>query len=125
MPRLLAAVASAGAFLLAMLAPIPAHAATTNTNRAAAAAVACARPGGSWGYQTTTVDSTPIRTGPYEACAKVGPNVPAGTWIWAYCKLTNDYGNLWYRVETYNGSHSGWAYSTHFPYNVRNNVAWC
>ncbi|OEJ23637.1 hypothetical protein AR457_03135 [Streptomyces agglomeratus] len=88
-------------------------------------AVVCERPSRGYGYLTYTMDSTPVRTGPYQECRKDGPSVPANRDTHVFCKLSNDFGNLWYSVSVTSTGQRGWAYSSHFPAGVRDRVVWC
>ncbi|MEH1124340.1 hypothetical protein [Micromonospora sp. CPCC 206061] len=84
------------------------------------AAVDCGNiPGGGWSYYATTLDSTPVRVGPYEACSR-SRTAAAGSRIRVNCYLYNDYGNLWYKVEE-----SKFVYSSHFSSSVKNQVGVC
>src|SRR5882757_7884661 len=81
------------------LALVPALHATTAS--AAVAADCGARPGGGWVYNAKTLDSSPVRTGPYEACTKK-KTYAAGKSVALACWLTNSYGNLWYKENSSN-----------------------
>lgn len=56
-----------------------------------------------------TIDSSPGRTGPYEACSRVA-TIPADTPLYVSCYVENSYGNTW----SYIGLRGFWIYDAHF-----------
>jgi hypothetical protein len=57
----------------------------------------------------TTVDSTPARTGPYQACRQVA-TIPANSSLYVLCYVTNSYGNTW----SYEWLRGFWVYDAHY-----------
>lgn len=85
-----------------------------------AGAVTCVGvPGGGYGVSYKTLDSSPARIAPYEACSIVKTYSP-GSSVLIFCKLTNNYGNLWYKV-----TNSDYIYSGHFASTVQSKVPAC
>ncbi|MEV6283444.1 hypothetical protein [Kribbella sp. NPDC051770] len=105
-----------GAIGVLVLAP----ALTATTASAATSADCGARPGGGWVYTAKTKDSSPVRTGPYEACAK-RKTYAAGKSVQLACWLTNSYGNLWYKENSSNL----YIYGGHFAASVKSHVEEC
>ncbi|TDU83241.1 hypothetical protein EV138_5703 [Kribbella voronezhensis] len=78
-----------------------------------------AMPGGGFIYNAKTLNSTPARTGPYEACSKTR-TYSAGTTVGIACWLYNDYNNLWYKTNS-----NTYVYSSHFSSTVKSHVDSC
>jgi hypothetical protein len=53
---------------------------------------------------------TPLRTGPYEACAVVR-TVGTSIDLFYHCWVENSYGNKWTHVRVANTETSGWVYN--------------
>jgi hypothetical protein len=71
-------------------------------------------------YSSTdyTVDTTPARVGPYEACYPAS-TYPAGTRLTVNCYVSNSYGNTWSYIRG-----TGWVFDEHLsnygsPYPCR------
>ncbi len=63
-----------------------------------------------------TVDASPFRSGPYMECAAPSGDTPAGTEVSIVGKLTNSYGNIWYKT-----SDGTYVYESHLRF-VREGV---
>lgn len=75
----------------------------------AEAATCVGVPGGGYGTNYKTLDSSPARNAPYEACA-VNRTYAAGATASISCQLTNNYGNIWFKLS----SGYDYIYSGHF-----------
>ena len=94
-----------------------AHASTTAEN---AISVYCgATPGGGYIYNAKTLDSSPARKGPYEACSTVR-TYSAGATVGLACWLYNDYDNLWYKTSS-----NTYIYGGHFSSTTKSKVDSC
>ncbi|MDX6239344.1 MAG: hypothetical protein QOG10_4159 [Kribbellaceae bacterium] len=76
-------------------------------------------PGGGYIYNAKTLNSTPARKGPYEACS-VSRTYSTGATVAIACWLYNDYNNLWYKTNS-----GTYVYSSHFSSTVKSKVDPC
>jgi hypothetical protein len=83
------------------------------------AVICSAMPGGGYIYNAKTLDRTPARKGPYEACS-VSRTYSAGATVAIACWLYNDYNNLWYKTNS-----NTYVYSGHFSSTVKSKVDSC
>lgn len=67
--------------------------------------------GGQW-----TLDSSPLRTGPYESCAAI-TTLGAGTNVNYFCFFENTYGNTWTYVKVKGQNLYGWIFDDHLYSN--------
>ncbi len=81
--------------------------------------ICSAMPGGGFIYNAKTLDSTPARKGPYEACG-VSRTYAKGATVGIACWLYNDYNNLWYKTSS-----NTYVYSSHFSSTVKSKVDSC
>jgi hypothetical protein len=82
--------------------------------------VSCgAMPGGGFIYNAKTLNSTPARTGPYEACSATR-TYSTGATVGIACWLYNSYNNLWYKTSS-----NTYVYSSHFSSTVKSHVDSC
>lgn len=109
-----AAAATAFAFV-----PATQFAQATSAGESTAAVVCSALPGGGWIYNARTLDSSPARRGPYEACSTVR-TYSAGSTVGLACWLYNSYNNLWYKTSS-----NTYIYGGHFSSTVKSHVDSC
>lgn len=95
----------------------PAQASTTSES--SVAVICSAMPGGGFIYNAKTLNSSPARRGPYEACS-VSRTYSAGATVGIACWLYNDYNNLWYKTSS-----NTYIYSSHFSSTVKSKVDPC
>jgi len=109
---------AAGTTAVALVGAItPAQASVPSEN--SVAVVCSAMPGGGWIYNAKTLDSTPARKGPYEACS-VSRRYAAGATVGIACWLYNSYDNLWFKTNN-----NTYIYSSHFSSTLKSKVDSC
>jgi hypothetical protein len=94
--------------------------AQASTDSDSSVSVICsAMPGGGFIYNAKTLDSSPARKGPYEACSTVR-TYSGGSTVGLACWLYNDYNNLWYKTNS-----NTYIYGGHFSSSVKSHVDSC
>lgn len=101
------------------LVPAVQTAQASTTSEDSVSVICSAMPGGGYIYNAKTLNSSPARKGPYEACS-VSRTYSAGATVGIACWLYNDYNNLWYKTNS-----NTYIYSSHFSSTVKSKVDPC
>ncbi|MBB5868519.1 hypothetical protein F4553_001898 [Allocatelliglobosispora scoriae] len=68
------------------------------------------------GAADPTLDSSPLRTGPYESCTSL-KTLPGSTALDYYCYVTNSYDHTWTYVKVRGQNLYGWIFDDHLYSN--------
>jgi hypothetical protein len=63
-----------------------------------------------------TIEGANMKVGPYATCGNV-VYVPAGTYVYYWCYIVNDYGNTWTYARIRGTETKGWISDAHLPLN--------